>query len=88
MLNGDFYLNLCGITIQIEQNISDGILNLYVMLLEELPKLKLKKKKIIKKTYNYEKKKIYNEFILNTFFNRNFRFRFKQKKYNINAYFN
>jgi len=38
--------------------------------------------------YNYEKKKIYNEFILNTFLNRNFRFRFKQKKYNINAYFN
>jgi len=34
------------------------------------------------------KKNIYNEFIFNTFSNRNFRFRFKQKKYNINAYFN
>jgi len=80
MLNEDLYLNLCGITIQIEQNISDGILNLYVMLLEEEePKLKLFffiKKKIKKKLKNKKKKKIYNEFILNTFFNRNFRFRF------------
>ena len=31
-------------------------------------------------------KDIYDEFNLSTFFNRNFRFRIKKKKYNINAY--